>query len=834
MPLRRKLAICVAEQPDGITVLLPDGTQQRVSGAELPKEAKENEQVRTAGLRSQAARLLWWTAQETHGALPWPASQLAQYLTSWARTDPAQARLLAIDTLAVGRADLLDGFGLTATEVGWLRLVDAARRHDVPAVVEAAGALPPERYPAKIATLAAFADDVARVPDAAARLAPALAAHGDEPLSAVLQRKLGLAAAEPGDAMADLRLCAELFAVPSKVSDLLWYREGAARLHGPRGRLGFARAAGDDVTPEVDGAALRNAPLTIVDDLVDRDLVTPEAVLASGRSAHEQAYLVGRIAPDQLTAEQLADLGHGEETARRAYAASDYDAVDAAPDTPMSRHLRSLLAWQRNRCQDVDPDAALPGFEDAMQELARLDGAALDRPLPDVVVTDLSAWRPLALVLGAANLIRIPGLAERHPRFFEWLCLHAAREHLYLADWQGAVSTARRCLDVAVDEAIRDEAQNMLACGLLNLGDHLGALRELEAAIEGDYSVALLANIGVVAGSLDGELAARHLARIVREAPTLAMRANAALRALEMWQADAKIWQGADAGEELPVVLREPLRSIVAQPIGLDRFRQITRVLAARDPLWLRQPSSLASSPHRETLEARYAIARSWVGDDDGGFGPMLKLFDETEWRAAPAWFVDERDAFVEQTKSYVIDHIDDADNIGGLAFELSQRSGLEPQARLELGLLATAALAYGLTEQEAEVSELVVTTYHQSVADLGKLAGPVAESLAPMAELAGRRLALNHHHARMRDVNALVGTYNQAIDLLMRCERGSQAWFAARHVVAEMGDACLRARDQLLPWSRVVDHADLRGELLDFLDEVRELEFKTQRVLGN
>jgi hypothetical protein len=302
-----------------------------------------------------------------------------------------------------------------------------------------------------------------------------------------------------------------------------------------------------------------------------------------------------------------------------------------------------------------------------------------------------------------------------------------------------------------------------------------------------------------------------------------------------MWQGETgKIWQGAEAGEELPLVLREPLRSIVVAPISLDQFRLITDVLAASDAAWLQIPANLAKSPHAGTLAAKYATARAWVGGDKG-FEPLLELFEQVgDWTAAPDWLRAGRDDLVDQTRAFLIDHIDDPDNAGAFAFQLATRAGLGTHARIELSLLSTAAIAFGLTSKGKEVSDAVVAVFRKAVADIDQLDAEAAKPLEPLVEGAGRRIAINQHQAWVREINSGIEMYNSAIDLLNRSERGSSAWFAGRRVVAVMAETCQRAREQLLPWSRVLEHADARGDLLDFLDEVRELEFKAHRILGD
>lgn len=426
-------------------------------------------------------------------------------------------------------------------------------------------------------------------------------------------------------------------------------------------------------------------------------------------------------------------------------------------------------------------------------------------------------------------------MARRFPRFCEWLSLVVAREHLFLGDWSTARQAARRCLVLATDETIRDEAQNLLACALHNAGDHAGALRELQTAIEGEYSVALLANIGVVAAHLDPELAAGHLARIVREAPTLAMRVNAAGQALHTWQTDStNIWRGEDPDrQQLPAVLRQPLRSVLLEPIDLDDFRAIASVLALHDSQWLATPESLRSSPHRDSLEARYFRARALASQDM--FATTVDVLGTVQdWEQAPEWITAARGNLVRQTIEFLFDHLDDPDNTAGLiAHALVEKvTGLPARERVVLALLAVATLTYHLSEQDLEIAESLVTLFRQARAEAATLDRELAGPLDQLVELATRRIALNLHQARARELDAQINSYNVAIATLARVPPGTSLWLTARRVVAELIDSCQRAREQLGPWLRLVEHADLREMLTDLMEHTRDIELKARRVL--
>ncbi|MDS0133221.1 MULTISPECIES: hypothetical protein [unclassified Amycolatopsis] len=832
--VRAKFALCVGFETGGARLLKANGELDIVAVTELPSaDVPLNGEPDLGALRGPAAALLWWAARPAAPpGVSWSPADLLGHVRSAYGTDIGATRLHALDLLRLDRPDLLTEVGLPESEATWLRAVHAARRGRFDLLTEAAANLPTGRYRRVVAVLSACADGIARVPDAARRLAGCLAAFSaDEPLAAALERRLGIRRTEHGDVMADTRLRAQRHGVPGTVLAMLDGRPDAetAGLLGPAGRLGAAHAGADTA---LGAAEISIAPLPVLDDIAERDGIDAEAVRTARRPAHELTYLVGRAQPGQLTEAELETLGHREELDRRAFARTG-EVPEDRRETRLGKHFAAIEAFERNRPQDVVVAAVLEEYRSVAEHLIALLVEHPEDPpqLPEPVVADVSVWDHLVGTYGADRLRAIPGLAVRHPRFFEWVSLYAAREHLYLAQWRNGADAARECLRVAVDEAVRDEAQNLLACALHYLGDHVGAVRELENALEGDYSPSLLANIGVVAPYLDSELAARHLARLVREAPTTAMRRAAALRALEIWRGEGeRVWEGEQPGRELPTVLREPLRCIVTEDIPLPDFREISLVLSRFDSAWIRQPESLAPSPHAKSLEARYARARA---EED--LSEVVDFFASVrDWEAAPDWLQAARTRLIDDARTAMVEDLDGADVAGYTAFALATRlTGLSPYDQVSLSMLSTCTLSYVLLLDDKEISDAIVSMHQSALELFAKLSDEDRARIEPFVELATRRAAINIQQARVREFQQVVEPYNDALDVIDMSQRGTPAWFAARGVVAQTVDLCRAIRTQLLPWSRAVDHANTRTDLLDFLDHVRDLEFKAQRALG-
>ena len=844
--LRKRPAMLVGRGANEFVLLLHNG--QTLSGPldDLPVATDSGVGQTAPTLRSPVGQIFRNAAAVIGGAsLPWSADLLLHHAFGALNSMPWARRAAAQDVLELGRPDLLGACGLTGTETTWLGLVYSARHGDAAGVIAAVAALPPDRYRRKIAVVAALLGQVRQVPGAAERLAPALLAFAEtEPLAAIAQRALGLSACTPRQRIDDQTARADTFSLPIEIAQLpagfgtSEVGAGSRALLGARGRLALLHTAEPD-PGSTTTVALRDAPLSVVDDLIDAGKVTDVAAACADLPA-EKAYLTARLAPERLSDAQVEQVGHRDEAIRRRLLAGDTDLADDDADRPMARHVASVGQVLHRRPQDLVADHVLPEHREVARRLADLITRADlgEEPAPLLtgpVLDDRSTWLPLVRLFGAERLRGADGqLVRRFSDFFEWLDLIAAREHLFLADWRQATAAARRCLELATAEAVRDEAQNLLACGLHNLGDHGGAMRELEQAIEGTYSVALLANIGVVAAHLDPELAASQLSRIVREGPTIAMRVNAVRQALAIWRSDGKLWAGDGADRRtLPTVLREPLRSIVVEPIGLDEFRVIAAALATYDAAWLTARNSLRGSPHRTTIEARYYLA---VAAEDGFTSVVDVLATIGDWASAPPWLSAARDELVQQTIEFLVDHLDDPDNTAGVIAHalVTKVRGLPERDQLMLVFLAVATLAYHLTEQDRELGDGLIDLFRSYEGRTGEIATEQREAVDELRELCVRRITFNLAAARQQEINALTDVYNAALDVLNQVQRGSALWFRARGQVAEAVDACQRAKAQLRPWLRELEKPDQREMIMDFLDDCADFELKAQQVLGS
>jgi hypothetical protein len=428
-------------------------------------------------------------------------------------------------------------------------------------------------------------------------------------------------------------------------------------------------------------------------------------------------------------------------------------------------------------------------------------------------------------MVGPAALEPSADLSEQFPAFCEWLALHHAREHLYRGDWAAAVAAADRCLGLAKDERVRDEALNLKACGLHYGQDSKGAIAALEEAIDGAYSDALLANIGVVAANLAPEVAARYLGKLMLEAPTTAMRAAAGRRVVHLWAAnDTGSWH-TSGDSSLPDVVRDPLRQIVAADIELDDFRSFAALLARHDDDWFADASHLAGSPHRDTLDARFYLAHArGLGDMVDVMAAALKAGD------APDWLRQEQRSLREQTVEYLLGNIDDPTvMIGPLAIAMFEKGVVESAYdKVLVPALGLASLALHFNESSTETADRLVPLTHDMRRRWKALDTDDHERVEPVVEVATRRMAINRCIGRE-------GALNDAIDLFnatLRLGEATGNFPLVRMRMGQVRSVAIDVAEELQVWMGAVDPPDLRQSLRETIATAHELDARCTRFV--
>jgi hypothetical protein len=758
-----------------------------------------------------------------------------------ARSDDAR-RLFALDALAAARPELVPAVGLPTGET-WAVLAawhaDAGRtgealealrrvppgapvptgvvtaaarcwaRADTPTRAHLVALVQPWQRVEPLADLLvalAAGDGVGRPAAAAAALAPAV--------SGVLRAVGGT-----GDADRDQQAAALVEACTTgrgPYVSVAGLGPAAALLAATRGltRNAAGEAAiggpGSWASPDLAAEAVAAAPQSVVDDLVDAGVVGVDLLdeLVALVPADQATYLVARLAPEQLPDAAVEALGHTDEALRRAAAAGDHDALVGAPPSPVRDGL--LLAADL-RAGRLDAAAAAattrPPMERAVLELlvARMREQTVTAA-DDALFADPTTWPFLAeLDRGRLRPHRTTGAARR---YVAWRTLREARDILWAGEPATALARARDLLGWADDDAVRAEACNLAATAHWLRGEDREAMQALLAAVDTRHTEALQVNLGIVAGAVEPELAAEHLAGMALEAPSRALRSEAALRAVSLWQ------QAVEAGvapEELPDAVRTALRATVGEAIPLDRFRVVVRLLALWDPEWVVAHGDLGGSPHGGTAEAQVYVARAH------GLEPFVgALADALRGDDPPRWAQQERDGLLRALLAAL--HDDDPAPAPRACAEavLVVDMALQPDQEALLATLLARARAHELAD-DALLPLAVAELLTRATSARDSLVGPDRERVAPLvavvvdgaadralrtgrAWLAGATAAYRDVHEPVRDLPP-----EQVDRVAVRA--------ATDHLVA----ACAHAEQTLAVLVRALGHDD-RALLLDGL----------------
>jgi hypothetical protein len=630
--LRQKTGLVVAEADEGVTVL--------VDGAPMQLEMhKVKEAPSSAGSVSSAAYRLILAARDSD-----QVEAVSQHVPPLLTTTAAR-RAFALAAFQRG-----DGKGirehsrLAKTEQTWLLMWLAHNLGASQGVVDHLANLPPDGYPDKVGVIAAHWAVASQEPARSVVLSHLKGVSGD-PLAEVLLFLLGERSWSTTEAV--------LPALPEAATGVLLGTMPLAKLRvvagaddpgsfcvdllPPQASVAFAlrhgRWPGNDPfsggelpsdAQRLLAEAILGAGESVMDSLVDAGLLGSGFATIAAAGTKEPAYLQGRLAPDQLSEQELDALAHDAERARRALIAGEQ------PNGSAASRPYILLAALRSGDTSVLAELA-PMLAEPHRALALAVGRSLRDGRVDVeALVDRSAWPVLARCLPSGM-----ELGTAHPgvkRLSEWWSLEQAEERLLEWDWDGAAGAARECLRTAEDEDTRDEALNLLACALYQQGNVEGARRALEEALAGVDSPELIINYGIVAGEDDKHAASTELARLAVEAPTLELRLTAARRALALWSDHVP---GAGETDDPPASLISAMRSLSVEPTGLDEHTGIMRFLSWADDEWLADKRHTAGSPYASGVQHRFLVARAG-GLEDAllALGELSGMYPEDEWLA--------------------------------------------------------------------------------------------------------------------------------------------------------------------------------------------------------
>jgi hypothetical protein len=521
-------------------------------------------------------------------------------------------------------------------------------------------------------------------------------------------------------------------------------------------------------------------PTSIIDDLIDRGVsrfnltrVSVDAQVDGIPELPLRAYVLGRLAPSDLGADELKVLQFTSEAYRR-YILGD-DEVAEGLSQPRLNDARVARALKRGEIpSDVPTDERLV-------ELVSLLGGNGSQSPSETLLDDLSLWPTLVNhgVVGSAQA------SVRAAIFADVSALNGARSALFEWDWARAATLSRERLRGARREAVRDELLNTMACALWLQDRPESALAALDSALEGEYSDALLTNAAVVAGKLEPSEAVDRFVKLAREAPNPQQRAMAAERALVLWQNDdQRIWDDDNSG--IPDEILEALRPLLGQSISEDRYRRIVSVLANNDDEWLAAQPMTAFGAHSDSTTVRVYRARAQ------GIGEFITtLSDELTKPDHERWLAEERDNLVSAAVKVLIDNNHE---LGAAFFGMTLVEAnipMEPVQRIPLVCLTVAAIAQNIDTDEGEPKDLFIDWVANANRETAGLDEGGRDTFGPLVALAGESLARSFARSRARQLREADDVFDKVTGQIRSMQPSQINHQAVQEVLAPISQFC-------------------------------------------
>ena len=570
------------------------------------------------------------------GALVWAMSEVLNlnprsfpdiYRQTFQRNllNQGEVRRAAIELARAGLVEFIPYLELTNTEIQWWSILAHIRLGQYQAALELLATLPENRYPLRMGLTKALEIELGI-------LSPS-----------------GNTSVTESDDVANRRISVAMFKSLAKtagIDPLTVEKLASNRL--PTSALEFEGKQNSSTllfienirsTSAIDSSTQINDgfSLSLLDDLIDSGIKVPLSVFAELSSA-DRTYLTGRLRPEQLSEQEVADLKFKAEEIRRRVIAGDVEQLAEMEEIPQD--IRARAQFARDKTISETMRVELPNWVAAIETFAN-SGDSL-RAIPPEITREGILWSYGAEVLGQG--VTAYPLANDDPtrQFLSWACLNVAQNFLYERKTDLAIEAAKAALMQAQTEKLKDEALNLIACAHWLDERDSEAIAALQNALAGNRNESLQVNLGVVASTSNPETAALELARLVSESDSLELRSNAAMRAAGMWLNDENPWKS-DVKDGMPSAIRDALRIIVAEPIPIETFVLVAGVLSREDSDWLANKSNLGRSPHGGTTEARVLCARA------AGFDQFIAELTSVLRQPNPSqWVIDERDNFVD------------------------------------------------------------------------------------------------------------------------------------------------------------------------------------------
>ncbi|MEV6527254.1 hypothetical protein AB0M43_35525 [Longispora sp. NPDC051575] len=556
-------------------------------------------------------------------------------------------RAAAIDAIALDRPAPPGQPALTSSELDWYQAcVDAAG--PLSTLLDRLARLPAARYPSRVALLLRRAGDLMADREQADRARTLLEPFvEDDPDARALYMAL---AAEP---------------VPFTAAFVKDFTRGLGGSPYPEALAAVGAAIADGIRPAafppgrapsvraldawlagmagsgLDGAVDVLGPLSpdLLDDLVDTGALTRMPAGSTPWSPTVAGYLRCRLEPGTAPPDDLTAAGFHSELARRYFLAGADERLSALPDGPKVRHYRALHAQRTgapHEAEDLEPVA-----RKLVAAVARLREPGTEaRDLPEVVAADPSSWALLSEAGLRGHLRLDADLRLRYPACAAWLDLCEVQRLVFDGSWPEAAAAGRALVTSGADEAVLDEARNMVAFVEWQLGRPTVAIRELEQALAGQYNAGLLVNAALVAAEVSTRSAYPHLAAMTRFAEDPQVRKGAIIRALGLWLAD-------DTAEEYPPEVADMVRRALGAPLADDEFhRSLLLTSVFHDTAWLSDGPVAASGTDQSAALAYFRLrARAIQPERKEDFADVARML-ATLWARSPRpdWVRDQRD----------------------------------------------------------------------------------------------------------------------------------------------------------------------------------------------
>lgn len=469
---------------------------------------------------------------------------------------------------------------------------------------------------------------------------------------------------------------------------------------------------------------------TIADDLIDAgvlDGISPDGVASP--------YVRARMGdPRGVSTDELRSFGALQELARRAYLSDDRSMLDMLADESSTDvdYYRVLSALRRGEVPENIPE------DDVLKAVAA--SIRSGRAHPNALV-DLSVWPVLAGLITADD-------AANHPEQAAVWWLEQSLDDVSAWRFESALNHARMALRWSDDEAIRDEALNVMGFVLYQQGRDEEAIAALEKALEGRYSANLQANIGIIAEDLQPEIAAHHLTRLAGDAPTIDLQLAAIRHAFSIWASGTEAWEADDL--VVPSELLSVLRALVVDVIPYDDYVHLMQLLSRADSDWLAEEANTQSGPHTDTDAREVFIGRASHDPEEyvKALAAVSKRGNEDEW------FVQQKASFVESLRSLIF--ADDA-SIGPAAYAFAAINAglqLEDFDYVTLACGAAISILSAIAEDDGLPSDKVTAMIENARKRSRFLDEDQQELVAPLVSMVGNRYAIvvAGFHAQVHD----------------------------------------------------------------------------------